>query len=186
MDRFAKKVTWKKASLFTALFAVFYVLINYTGIGVAGLLQITKGANILDFAFGYSAAEACDMLTALGLEGRAFYLTRILPLDFPFPFTYMLCYAGWIALMGKYAAPKAAVKFLLAVPVLAMLFDWTENIGILSMLINYPALPALAAMTASIAGMLKRVFILCSFAVIAILLLRIITLKVSRRHKPLW
>jgi len=113
-------------------------LINYTGIGVTGLLQITNGANILDFEFGYTASKAYDLLTALGNDGRSFYIMKILPLDFPFPFTYMLCYAGWIALMGKYTIPKSALKIHLAAPVLAMLFDWIENIGILAMLKNYP------------------------------------------------
>jgi len=54
---------------------------------------------------------------------------------------YMLCYFGWIALMGKYAIPKSALKLLLTIPVLAMVFDWTENIGIIAMIRNYPLLP---------------------------------------------
>lgn len=76
MDRFVQGITWKKALWFTALFAVFYTMINYTGVGVAGLLQITNGANILDFEFGYTASRAYDLLAALGNDGRSFYLTK--------------------------------------------------------------------------------------------------------------
>ena len=45
------KVTWKKAAVFTVLFAVVFMVINYSGIGVAGLLRITGGANILDNSY---------------------------------------------------------------------------------------------------------------------------------------
>jgi len=170
-----------KALLFTALFAVFYILINYTDVGVAGLLQITNGANVLDFEFGYTATRAYDLLSALGNDGRSFYITKLLPLDFPFPFTYMLCYFGWIALMGKYTIHKSAVKLLLTVPVLAMLFDWIENIGIFAMLKNYPLLPAWAVMTGSIAGILKRIFIVCSLVVMILLFAVIILRKAMRK-----
>jgi len=74
-----EKATWKKALSFTVLFAFFLVLINFTGIGVAGLLSITDGANILDFEFGFTHERASEMLMALGSDGRAFYLTRVIP-----------------------------------------------------------------------------------------------------------
>ena len=130
-----QKSSWKKAVLFTVLFTTFYILINYSSIGVAGLLKITDGANVLDLEFGYTYERAYDMLTALGPEGRAFYL-KMIPLDFPVPFTYMLFFAGFIALFSK--PLKRSLQHLISIPVLAMLFDWTENIGIIAMLNSYP------------------------------------------------
>jgi len=181
MNQFIEWVSWKKALFFTVLLAIVYILINYSNMGVAGLLQVTNGANILDFEFGYTTSMAYDLLTALGNDGRSFYITKILPLDFPFPFTYMLCYFGWIALMGKYAIPKSALKLLLTIPVLAMVFDWTENIGIIAMIRNYPLLPTWAVMTGSIAGMLKTVLTICSWAVMILLLAIIILRKAMRK-----
>ncbi|MCL2812397.1 MAG: hypothetical protein FWD25_11010 [Clostridia bacterium] len=160
-----RKTSWKTASLFTVLFIVLFVLINYSGIGVSGLLRITGGANILDFELGYTQEKAYDMLTALGTEGRAFYLTKIMPLDFPFPLAYMLFYVGWIALLLQQAATKAWCKHLLFVPVLAMVFDWIENIGIITMLRHYPNLPSWAVVTASTFGLLKMAFVGGSLAV---------------------
>ena len=142
-NQIIQKATWKKAALFTVIFAVFYILINYSGVGVAGLLKITGG--------------------------RSFYLTKILPLDFPFPFTYMLFYAGWIALLIKHAAHGNWCRYLLFIPVLAMLCDWMENLGIISLLNCYPDLPVCAVLLASIAGMLKAVFTICSIIVIGLL-----------------
>jgi len=171
MNTLIYKATVKKAILFSILFAGSYILINFTGIGVASLLKITNGANILDFEFGYSQEMAYQMLTALGTEGRAFYLSRIVPMDFPFPFTYMLCYAGWITLLLKLNTLKAWSKYLLFIPVFAMLFDWLENLGIIVMLWNYPNLPAWAVYTASGSGMLKTVFTVGSIATIVVLLI---------------
>jgi len=103
---------------------------------------------------------------------------KILPLDFPFPFTYMLCYAGWIALMGKNTVPPNMLKFLLAALVLAMLFDWIENIGILTMLQNFPILPAWAVMTASASGIMKTVFTVFSLSIMILLLVITLLRKV--------
>ena len=140
-------------------------------IGVAGLLKITGGASILDFEFGYSSEKAYGILTALGVEGRTFYLMRILPMDFPLPLTYMLFFTGVIALLCKHTTQIKPLRFLLFVPVFAMLFDWTENIGILAMLNSYPILPEWAASVASVFGMLKTVFTVGSLVIIVMLFL---------------
>lgn len=181
MNRFVQRITWKKALCFTALFAVFYTIVNYTGVGVADLLQITNGTNMLDFEFGYTASRAYDLLDVLGNDGRSFYLMKILPLDFPFPFTYMLCYAGWIALLGKNTVPPNILKFLLVAPVLAMLFDWIENIGIFTMLQDFPILPAWAVMTASASGIMKTVFTVFNLAIIILLLAITLLRKAIRK-----
>ena len=181
LNKIIQRASLKKAIFFTMLFAVFFVLINFSSIGVAGLLSITGGASILDFEFGFTYETAYYMLTALGEEGRTFYLTRLLPLDFPFPFTVMLFGVGYMALLLKHIAPKRPYKYLLILPVLFMVFDWIENIGIIIMLLNFPNLPVWAALLASISGMLKYI---SSFgSIVAISVLFIIFLYSKRRAK---
>ena len=145
-----------------------YILINFTPIGVAGLLKITNGANILDFEFGYTSDQAYTMITNLGEDGRSFYLTRIIPLDFPFPFAYMICYVGWIALLVKNIASLSVAKYLILVPFCAMIFDWIENIGIFFILNTYPELSVMAVQLASISGILKILFSMSSILIIFI------------------
>jgi len=180
LETVIQKASWKKAVLFSALFAASYVLINYSGIGVAGLLKITGGANILDFEFGYSYEKAYNMLTALGVEGRTFYLTKILPMDYPFPLTYMLFYIGFIALLIKHTAKNKPYRFLLFIPVLAMLFDWIENIGLITMLSSYPNLLEWAVPVASIFGMLKTIFMVGSIMIIGVLLVMFVYSKIRK------
>lgn len=170
LERFIEKITTKKALVFTGLFAAAFVLINYSELSVAGLLKITNGANILDFEFGFSSAEANSIVTALGEQGRSFYLTKIIPIDFVFPVTYMLCYAGWIARLAKNTMPMKGAKRLLILPLLAMLFDWLENAGVIMILTQYPGIPEGAVALASTAGMIKFTFTLCSMVTIMVLL----------------
>jgi len=151
------------------MFAVYYLMINYSDIGGAGLIKLSGGTKILDMEFGFSYDKALSMLTALNAEGRSFYLTRLLPLDFPFPFIYMLFFNGLIALNLKHASNVNRTKYLLLLPAFTMLSDWIENIGIIVSLKNYPDLPAWAVTTASVSGMLKTIFLICGIIAICAL-----------------
>ena len=176
-DDLILKATLKKAVIFTAIFVVMYALINMSGIGVAGLLRITGGASILDLEVGYTYEQAKDMLTALGAEGRLFYLTRIVPLDFAFPFSYMLFYAGWLAFFFKHITIKDWMKLLLMIPVLNMLSDWIENAGIIAMLRGYPDLPGFAVYTSSIAGTVKMTLAVVNIALVFLFLVILLVSK---------
>ena len=181
MKTVIEKVTLKKTLLFTAAFAVLYVLINFTSFGMVGLLRITNGASILDSEFGYSTAKAYDMLTALGEDGRNFYLFHILPLDAPFPLAGMLCFVGWIALLVKKVAPSSVARFTILIPLFSLLFDWIENLGAIIMLNTYPSIPELVVYIASVSGMLKMTFFLGNFAVIVVLLVAFIFKKAKNK-----
>jgi hypothetical protein len=123
------------------------------------------------------------MLTAMGSEGRAFYLTLLLPMDFPCPVIYMLCFFWLIALLLKFAALNNPVEYILTVPVLAMLFDWIENIGIIVMLNSYPNLPEWAATLASVSGMLKMTCFAGS--IMTIVILSVYVVNTRTRKKPI-
>ncbi|MCL1820335.1 MAG: hypothetical protein FWG36_06745 [Oscillospiraceae bacterium] len=181
LNTIIQKMTWKKAIIFTLIFAAFFVLINFSAIGVAGLLEITNGANILDFEFGYTYEEAHSLLTALETEGRAFYLNKILPIDYPFPFAYALFYVGLIALLLKHIKSHKLFGYSLLVPIFAMLFDWTENIGLIAMLRSYPNLSEWSVQLASVTGMLKTVFTYASIAIIAGLFIVFVYSKLRRK-----
>jgi hypothetical protein len=148
---------------------------------VAGLLKITGGANILDFEIGYTLEQAKGLLTALGEEGRMFYLTRIIPLDFLFPVSYMLFYAGWIALFIKHITIRRWMKYALVFPVINMLSDWIENIGIIAMLRSYPDLPGFAVSVSSIAGTIKMTLAVINIALICVFFVIFLVNKIGKR-----
>ena len=175
------KATLTKVILTAIAFSVMYAVINFSAIGVAGLLKITNGANILDFEFGYSAEKAYSMLTALGAGGRSFYLTRIIPLDFLFPVTYMLFYSCAICFsFKKITGAKSFLYLTLLFPLPAMLFDWMENICVIIMLKQYPLATPVFYYIGNYMTILKFIFTLTSIAVTVLLALTAIVLRVKR------
>ena len=144
-------------------FAVSAALINGRPFGLAALEKITGGAGILDMEFTYTPVQAYAMLAALGDAGRAFYLTRIVPLDLVFPLAYTLFYAVAISwLLSRWLPAESPWMRLNLVPLVAGAADYCENIGVVAMLLAYPAeLYGVAAFTAVISP-IKYTFIAVS------------------------
>jgi hypothetical protein len=70
------------------------------------------------------------------------------------------------------------MKFALLVPVLNMLFDWIENIGIITMLRSYPDLPGFALYLSSIAGTIKMTLAVVNIALICLFFVMFLVSKV--------
>lgn len=139
MIKIIEKVTVKKSIIATLIFFVMLWLIDYSPIGIAGLLKVSNGVNILDFETRYTADFAYSWLDSMGQAGRTFHLTRVMPLDILFPPSFMLFMFCWLSLLLQ-KTTKSNSKFCLIVllPPVYMLLDWTENIGITAMLMNFP------------------------------------------------
>lgn len=89
---------------------------------------------------GYTPERAYQVLGALGEQGRAFDLKYIVPLDFPFPLAYGLFFFVAITVMARTLFPKLRYPWLVGTTgLLAMLFDWLENLVIITLLRKYPA-----------------------------------------------
>lgn len=139
IDSYVNSMTVWKACAATVVFAVLLWVIDFSPIGVYGLLKVTGGANILDFEAGYTVDQAYGMLEALGEAGRSFHLTKIMPVDIFFPIGLMLFSTSWMSLFLKNLTKDGSVLRLLPlIAVVNMLLDWSENIGITLMLVNYP------------------------------------------------
>lgn len=139
INQYVEAAGVKRALLATLIFLILLYMIDYSPIGVAGLLKLTKGANILDFENGYSFEKAYGMLERLGESGRHFYLTRILPLDILFPIGFMLFNNSWLSLFLKGITKNGSrLRKLICITVMELLCDWGENIGFVLMLLYYP------------------------------------------------
>jgi hypothetical protein len=78
----------------------------------------------LDGRFWYSPDDASDFLRAIGEHGRRIYAVTELTLDILFPLVYGTLFAALI--IHVYA--RESGKFLVLVPLLAVVFDVLENI----------------------------------------------------------
>lgn len=128
INSYVNPMTVWKACAATTVFAVLLWVIDFSPIGVAGLLEVTGGANILDFEAGYTVDQAYGMLEALGEAGRSFHLTKIMPVDIFFPIGLMLVnYPKRLETVCRITSSVSAVKMVCvktAVVVLLVLFVW--------------------------------------------------------------
>lgn len=138
-------------------------MIEFSPIGVDGMMKVTNGAGLLDFEHGYSVEKAYDMLDQLGEKGRQFYLSPMMIEDIFFPVSVMLFFGSWISFFLKILGKaNSNLSFLLLFPILDMLFDWGENVGITTMLLNYPTqLPTVCNISSAIT-MGKFVWVICN------------------------
>lgn len=181
-NSFVEKATIKRALLATLFFGLLMYLIDYSPIGVSGLLKITGDANILDFEKGYSLDKAYTMLKDLGSDGRDFYLHKIMPQDIMFPMSVMLFFSCWISVMlKKVTKQNSPLRLLTYVPLLTMLCDWGENVGITAMLINYPDKLSTVCAISSAITITKFVFLISGALAAVILLVCTVTKLILNR-----
>ncbi|MBI3710538.1 MAG: hypothetical protein HY246_23075 [Proteobacteria bacterium] len=136
---------------------------------LAHLRALAGGLDPFDVRpFGYSAAEAEDLLAALGREGRRFYARVQLRLDTVYPMTYVLSRGllmWWLtkpARLGQLEVPFGGRVALVGLPLVAMIFDYWENACIAAMLATGAAAKLVATASAatqvkSLAGALTEV-----------------------------
>lgn len=146
-------------------------------ITLARLLEMSGGIPVFDMMpAGYDNEYASSLLTALGSDGRNYYLWRQIPMDLIYPALFGISFfllATW--LVGKLPAFQRILRLSAMVALAAGAFDYIENIFIILMIRNYPDLPDLLVNAASIATLSKSGLTMIYFTVlIVVLLVRVI------------
>ena len=166
-DRITQVTTGPRAILALAAFFILGYLINGRPFGIAELKSITDGVGILDMEFLYSPDQAYAHLAAMGEAGRAFELTHIIPLDLLLPAVYATAYALIITwLLHRWLPAESGWHRLNVVPLIGGICDYCENLGIIAMLLAWPAqLPDIALFT-MVAGSCKFAASALAFTII--------------------
>lgn len=107
--------------------------------------------------FGYDATEAATLLNALGVEGRAYYLSHQIALDTLYPACLALTLIATICWFGQRMTNRKLVRFGIAFSVGSALFDYFENLGIAAMIWNWPEVSVALVYATSTATILKSV-----------------------------
>ncbi|MDD1685029.1 MAG: hypothetical protein LUQ19_03960 [Methanoregula sp.] len=151
----------------SVLWLILEILIMGRPFGIAQLREITGGPTILDMTFTTSPQQVYAVLDALGEAGRAFDLTRIVPLDLVFPFTYALFLSVAISwALARWLPQESPWTLLNLAPVIAATADYCENAGIVTLLLTYPARLDPVALCVSAMYVIKFAFSALSFAVL--------------------
>ncbi len=96
-------------------------------------------AKPLDLYWSYSPEQAYAYLGALGGAGRAAYIRMELTLDMAFPVIYSLALSIALALvMCRFVAPSSRLYALCLFPLLIVMMDWCENLGLVAAAYAFP------------------------------------------------
>jgi len=133
---------------------------------------------------GYTTDYAISLLNAIGPEGRDLYLSLQLPLDFIYPGLFIVSYSLLFAwLLKKNFDLESKVYYALYLPVLAGLFDYTENILIIMMLKTYPDLGSGLVTAASLATIIKSVLSSIFFTLLILSIIQVIWKSIFKKQR---
>lgn len=128
------------------------------------------GMKIFDMcSFGYGFDEAKLFVSSLSPEGMQTYLHRQLPLDFVYPVVYTVFFVSALLTLCP------SKKILIAVPVLLMVSDYTENVLTIRMLTTDFS-RSLATFASTVTVVKTLLMVLC-FLLLAVFLIRFLNIK---------
>ncbi|MHA2359309.1 MAG: hypothetical protein ACXAB5_03475, partial [Candidatus Thorarchaeota archaeon] len=111
-----------------------------------------------DTRFVYTFSEISDVFSTLGQEGLIVWAQAHM-LDFLFPLTYMLALTFGTNLQLRKSYPESEnAKWLVLFPLFGGIFDYIENLLILTQISSYPTLSESVIAVASTITSLKWVF----------------------------
>jgi hypothetical protein len=134
---------------------------------------LSRGMKLLDMMpTGYSSEYINTLLEALGKDGRDVYLYNQIPVDMIYPMlfgiSYCLILAYFLNKLNKLSSP---LFYLCLLPLIAGLFDYMENIGIITMLISYPDLSHIQTTMTNIFTIIKSIASTIYFVALIIILI---------------
>lgn len=166
--------------LFILANIVYTIMLTVT---IPKVMSFSDGMKLLDMMpTGYNTEYVNALLNALGEEGRNAYLFTQIPVDLIFPglfgISYCLLFAYFLNKIGKLNGYYWGLCWF---PILAGLFDYFENFGIIAILNSYPDNSISLAQTTNIFSVLKSVFTTLTFTTLIVLLIVFIIGKLRKR-----
>ncbi len=144
----------------------------------AAMKAESGGVGPIDLRLRYTPDEAYRMIEAYGEHGRRRYALVESTVDVAYPLTY----ATLIALVFTYGSRRAyrhdhPLNKASLVPYGVMLVDYVENVGIVTMLLRYPARYPMLARLTSVVTLLKWISFGVSMA------LTVVTLGIAGKNR---
>jgi hypothetical protein len=156
MKEFLKKyATVKKVLLFFVLTNVVYVYM--LTVTITKVMHYSGGMKLPDMMpTGYNPDYMNSLLGRLGEEGRNAYLYRQIPADMVYPLLFAISWClvlGWF--LNKLGKLNGSLFYLCLIPVIAAVFDYFENIGMIVILNRYPENEDLLTQISNVFSILK-------------------------------
>jgi len=173
-------IQWKWVIVSTIVFIVFlsFVLpqVSEYSTKVIGEFQSP------DTSLIYSSEDLYDMAESYGEAGRAAYIKLRWTFDLIWPLVYTLFFVLWIVKLSYYVLSSRRIRYLFIVPLIAMFFDFTENLGATIIMARYPVTPGIIANLTPVMTFAKWITISMSFLIVLALLIANIMAKMKERR----
>ena len=136
-------------------------------------MEFSNGMKLLDMIpTGYDWKYVNKLFSSLGENGRETYLTNQIPVDMIYPLlfglTYCLLFAYFLNKLNKLNPPYT---YLCLIPIIAGIADYLENLGIITMLKNYPELKETTVDLTNIFSVIKSISTSMFFIALIVVLL---------------
>jgi hypothetical protein len=168
-DLIKKNINGRKILLLLILTNVIYAIM--LTITIPKVMSFAEGMKLLDMMpTGYNSEYVNALLSALGPAGRDAYLFNQIPLDMIYPLLFGITYCLLLAyILNKLQKLDSFLFYLCFIPLFSGLFDYFENIGIITILSNYPANSDLLTQTTNVFSVAKSSSAVIAFTILIIL-----------------
>jgi hypothetical protein len=182
-DLIIRNLEGRKVLVLFLLTSLIYALM--LTVTIPEVMRFSKGMQLLDMIpTGYDAAYVAALLDILGEQGRHAYLFRQIPMDMIYPLlfgvTYSLVFGYFLKKLGKVDGSFFFICFL---PLLAALFDYAENFGIITLLNSYPDQSVSLSRITNVFSVLKSLLTTIYFILLIIVVLVYALKKLFQRNK---
>ncbi|MGB0383737.1 MAG: hypothetical protein ACPGWR_02850 [Ardenticatenaceae bacterium] len=173
-SRIRTLATLRNVILLLFVFVIFSILIFNYGF-IPAIIERAQGADILDNTFNYSAEDVYQLFSTYGDEGRRLYLLYLLLFDFVYPVLFALSNSVLLAyILERLFTEVRFFRYLYLMPFVVLLLDYAENIGILTLLLNYPNqlvefVSVISAITMLKLGVVNLLFVITLMALVAVI-----------------
>ncbi len=177
-----KNISGKKVlGLFILTNLVYTLMLTVT---IPKTMEFSNGMKLLDMMpTGYDLNYVNELFTAIGENGRLTYLSNQIPVDMIYPLLFGLSYCLLLGyLLKKMNKLNSQYIYLCLIPIIAGIADYLENIGIITMLKNYPELTEVAVKTTSSFSLIKSIST-SAFFIVLIVMLIILGIKFLKSNK---
>ena len=165
-----RNLSGKKVLILFLLTNMIYAIMMI--VTIPKVMGFSGGMKIMDMMpTGYNPEYVNTLLKALGEKGRNVYLFEQIPVDMVYPFLFAV---SWCLILGyilnKLGKIDGKLIYFCFIPVFAGAFDYCENMGIITILNQYPANSSLLSQITSVFSILKSLCTTTYFIVLMICL----------------
>jgi len=179
-----KNISGKKVLGFFILTNVVYIFM--LTVTIPKTMEFSNGMKLLDMMpSGYDLNYVSELFSSLGENGRETYLTSQIPVDMIYPLLFGLSYCLLLGyFLKKLNKLNSPYLYLCLLPIIAGISDYLENIGIITMLNNYPDLTDTMVNATNTFTVLKSISTSVFFIALIVILI-ILGIKLVKRNKTI-